>query len=774
MSVKKLSLFILYILLPVLIFGNELIHGPYMQDARPHQITIKWETKKAEIGKVIYGSDSLKLNLSIKENHGKKLHEITLKNLSSNTLYYYKCRWSGGESATGRFRTAPIKDSTPMRLAFTGDSRSDLAMCKKISDLIIKRNPNIVVHTGDIVASGKHLKQWETFLFHPMEKLLRNIPIYPVLGNHEQESPYYYDYFSIHNGKPWWSVNYGSVHLVGLDTNLPCDEGSEQYKFLLKDLKKNKKEWIIVVFHHPLFNSHPTRESSPLRFTLQPLFLKYGVDLVITGHDHYYLRTFPIGHMSENQDGVIHITTAGGGASLYPTIPKSYAAYHRSLYHFLLIDVTAQDLTVRAINDRDQCFDAIVINKQNEYPPAEFIEYEMVELEKKINLTLGKILPKSDAKGEIYFDTTFTVKTDFYLPVKGFYQWQSPEKWIISSNGKSLKIDKGGALTVKFKAKVNKNYFMPTPILKLHLEADNSSRNVIDHRPYQPYLGFRNQDLTFPLEKAAYKAAVLAPPGDIRPLLSFLDYYGSSRYAQAAVIALGSQIMQTHDKRIYAGLKRIIKKNPSDLNKYRIYPFYFLYNDFSHLEEWISVMDKVSAEQRTFSPRIICLLTDLENFHTRLVKNWYIAGPFITKNKNAAKIVLPPEKNQALSSVYKSANGTIVWKSYKQEGKIIDFLDYFKTYDLTDAAGAVFSVTEINAKKDGQILLLLGSNDDPTVWVNGKEVFKKYVGRSVRPCSDVIPVSVKKGKNKIMLKIAQRGGAWGLTLKISDWQNILQ
>ena len=766
----------LLLMLPLLIMGNELIHGPYMQDARATQITIKWETKEAEKGKVIYGTDSLKLSQTANEDKARTLHEITLKKLTPDSRYYYRCVWNGGKSLIGRFRTAPDKDSTPFRIAFVGDSRSDLKMCTKISDLIVKRDANIVIHTGDIVAGGRHLQQWETFLFNPAENLLRNVPIYPVLGNHEQESPYYYDYFSIHNGKPWWSVDYGSVHLIGLDTNLPCDVGSEQYNFLLEDLKKNKKEWTILVFHHPLFNCHPTREPSPLRYILQPLFMKYGVDLVITGHDHYYHRSYPIGNMSEKQDGIIHITTAGGGASLYPTIPTPYSAYHRSLYHFLTVDVTPQDLIVRAINDNNQCFDAIVINKQNEFPPEGFVEYKMFELEKSLNLSLGKVFPKSNAKGEIYFDTSFTINTDFYLPLKGHYQWEAPKSWKLESAVQDIKVAKGGKIEIKFKGRVDKDNFLPTPSLKLHLEVDNSGRDLIDHRPYQTYLGFRNQDLEFSLEKAAYEASVLSPPGDVQPVLTFLDYYSNSKYAYKAIVALGTQIMQTHDKRIYASLKQIIAKNPSDLNKYRLYPFFFLYNDFSHLEEWISLLNKLPQDQRSFSPRLICLLTDLDNFNSHLVKKWKIAGPFIAdKNINTAKFVFPPEKNPALNQKYKnSLNQTVVWRDYTQQGKSIDFIKMFDEREFADRPTAVYASTEITAKKDGKILFLLGSNDDSVIWINGKEVFRKDVGRGLSPCSDVIPLNIKKGKNNIMIKVANRGGDWGLTLKISDWQNILQ
>ena len=111
------------------------------------------------------------------------------------------------------------------------------------------------------------------------------------------------------------------------------------------------------------------------------------------------------------------------------------------------------------------------------------------------------------------------------------------------------------------------------------MEADNSGRNVTKHRPYQHYLGFRNQDLEFSLEEAGYKNAILSPPDDLAPIFNFLDYYPNSEHAYDVIVYLGGQILKTQDKQILTNLKELLKNNPSDLNKFRIYPFYFLFND---------------------------------------------------------------------------------------------------------------------------------------------------------------------------------------------------
>ncbi|KAA3618917.1 MAG: hypothetical protein DWQ05_05995 [Calditrichaeota bacterium] len=764
---------LIFILSASQLLGNERVHGPYLQDVRPSEITILWETESPAIGKVLFGKEADVLNMSVAENEPKSLHQVRLSNLQPRQQYFYKCVWHNGESAVGSFRTAPANETTPLRFAVVGDSRSDLVMCKKISDLIVASNPDIVLHSGDIVARGKNLHEWKTFLFDPMEELLRNIPIYPVLGNHEQESPHYYNFFPLHENKPWWSRDYGPVHIIGLDTSVPTDPQSEQYQFLLADLKQNTKEWTIVVFHYPLFHAHPTRPIYEFRYDWQPLFMEHGVDLALTGHDHYYHRSFPIGRMAEDQKGVVHITSAGGGASLYPIAPEPYSAYYRSLYHFLTIDVTENELEIRAIDQDNRVFDGIILNKNQDYSPANFVEYGMFELERKLKNQLGQLSPTNSKNNVVFFDTTFAIETDFYMPVSGHYEWQAGSAWKLKSSSKNFTLTPGQKLQIKFSGEVDKKNFMPTPELKLHLEADNSTRNVLGHRPYQRFLGFRNQDLHFSIEEAAYKNAVLSSVENLQPVFYFLDYYAESKYAYDVIVALGTRILRTQDRRILTNLETLLQKNPSDLNKFRIFPFYFLFNDFSHLEEWIAVMGRLPSEHLSFAPKLICTLTDLDFFNTNKVENWQLLGPFAAEKGQGLVHVYPPEQELNFTKKYDAGTGAEVqWHPYA--GKTIDLLKALTAPDFAFKEGIAYAHTTVSASKDGEILLLLGSNDDPAVWVNNKEVHRKKGGRSEQACQDMIIAPVKKGRNDILIKVGQHGGAWGLNLRISDWKKILE
>jgi hypothetical protein len=125
-----------------------------------------------------------------------------------------------------------------------------------------------------------------------------------ALGEDDTQSIRYRDYirhFDLEN--PFYSFDYQNMHYLamstGKDSVIPYANGSEQYQFINEDLSKAANnpniDWIIVYGYRPFFTSptlHPANEI--LRETYPPLFEKYGVDLVITSHNHNYQRSYPL------------------------------------------------------------------------------------------------------------------------------------------------------------------------------------------------------------------------------------------------------------------------------------------------------------------------------------------------------------------------------------------------------------------------------------------------------------------------------------------------
>ena len=140
----------------------------------------------------------------------------------------------------------------------------------------------------------------------PYKPLLdAGVKFYASLGNHDSREQRYYKLFNM-EGKLYYSFKAPrqDVRFIALETTYLVPE---QIKWLEEELKSSREDWKIVYFHHPLYSSGGTHGSDlKLRETLEPLFVKYGVSVVFSGHDHIYERILP-------QKGVQYFVTGSGG-----------------------------------------------------------------------------------------------------------------------------------------------------------------------------------------------------------------------------------------------------------------------------------------------------------------------------------------------------------------------------------------------------------------------------------------------------------------------------
>lgn len=131
------------------------------------------------------------------------------------------------------------------------------------------------------------------------------IPFYASLGNHDHPNQRFYKPFNM-GGQRYYTFEKNGVRFFALDSNY-MDQA--QHDCLEKELSSSKNTWKIAFFHHPLYSSGARHGSeADLRAVLEPLFLKYGVSAVFSGHEHFYERLKP-------QKGVAYFTS-GGGAKL--------------------------------------------------------------------------------------------------------------------------------------------------------------------------------------------------------------------------------------------------------------------------------------------------------------------------------------------------------------------------------------------------------------------------------------------------------------------------
>jgi predicted phosphodiesterase len=274
------------------------LKGPYLQNVRPDAITIMWESKEPAIGKVVFGKTP-SFGSAAAETASATIHELTLSGLEAETVYHYQVISGGVKSAVYTFKTSAKKDS-PFSFVVYGDNKNGPFNHEKNANLILSKNPHFVIHNGDLVDNGKVYKQWEKLFFTPARKMMSQIPLFPSLGNHENHAKHYYDFFSLPNNERWYSFDYGNAHFVVLDSDIKEKEKEawdEQLDWLREDLEKNTAVWTFVNFHHTILTAGGNYYDDGRIFRknlLHPIFEKYGVDIVLVGHDHNYERTYPI------------------------------------------------------------------------------------------------------------------------------------------------------------------------------------------------------------------------------------------------------------------------------------------------------------------------------------------------------------------------------------------------------------------------------------------------------------------------------------------------
>ncbi len=208
-------------------------------------------------------------------------------------------------SLPASFRTAPPMGSTAaMTMVFAGDSRSGLPQIQANMAYYEKIQALAWFFNGDMSPVGTQ-DEWNAW-FTTLQPVLRRRPLMPVQGNHETLADHYYAQFAlpVAPGLPVnlqehaWSLDIGNVHVIGLDANSETMVAG-QAPWLAADLQAAQSnpaiEWIVATMHQSPYSACPVHGSTAyVQKHWVPLFEKYGVDLVFSGHDHNYERSHPI------------------------------------------------------------------------------------------------------------------------------------------------------------------------------------------------------------------------------------------------------------------------------------------------------------------------------------------------------------------------------------------------------------------------------------------------------------------------------------------------
>jgi 3',5'-cyclic AMP phosphodiesterase CpdA len=254
--------------------------------------------------------------------------------------------------------TLPVKDGS-VRFAVIGDTGSGTDKQREVGTMMAQYRAafpfEFVLMMGDNMYGGEAPADFEKKFAEPYKALLDNkVKFYASLGNHDEALQTNYTNFNM-NGKEYYRFKKGNVAFYALNSNYM---DKKQVEWLESELSKDTSEWKVCFFHHPPYSSAKAHGSDPqLREVVEPIFLKYGVNVVLTGHDHVYERIKP-------QKGIYYFVSGAGGklrtGDVKDTSPITEKSYDRDL-HFMLFEVAGDQMYFQAISRTGETIDSGVI-----------------------------------------------------------------------------------------------------------------------------------------------------------------------------------------------------------------------------------------------------------------------------------------------------------------------------------------------------------------------------------------------------------------------------
>ncbi len=355
---------------------------PYLQFGTQNSMTVMWQTTVQAETHVQFG-ETIDCASSVECTQKGNIHTGRIGGLAAETQYFYRTvsKTKDGdylESDPKTFVTA-VKDSTPFAFAVVGDTQGNPKVAARISEMAWAQRPSFAIHAGDLVDQGNRDSDWTTEFFPSMHELISRVPIYTVLGNHEQNASNYFDYMDLPEPEFYYDFIFANAQFFMIDSNRKVDPESEQYQWLEKKLQTSTKTWKFVCHHHPPYSSDEddygnlwkanksTRGDTRIR-SLVPLYERYGVDIVWNGHIHSYERTWPIRDGSAVVDGgTIYTITGGGGGNLETPGPirPFFQNNVRRGHHYVMVYINGTSLEFKAFDLDDRLFDVMNIKKDS-------------------------------------------------------------------------------------------------------------------------------------------------------------------------------------------------------------------------------------------------------------------------------------------------------------------------------------------------------------------------------------------------------------------------
>jgi len=300
---------------------------PYAIVRDEASLYLRWRTAEPSQDLLTLYDENTKRELaSFAEDSPEQMHAVLIEQLHPGASTRYRIQGTNNAGMEGRLcLPRQGRESTffvvgdTQALTIPGSLDMELSR-QRMTIEAIAGDPlpgDFLVHTGDLVESG-NLPEYSGF-FRLIAPLSAKMPLFAVKGNHDDRSDLFIEAFGFPvagrlHGTDWHhfatenalfvflNLNFNSIQQVA-DTNRLLNLVLEEYR---------NKKWKFVFTHQPIYSNVEQDTNTPFRALFEPLFMKYGVDVVFSGHHHAYQRI--------SRNGIMYVVSGGGGAAGYSTL----------------------------------------------------------------------------------------------------------------------------------------------------------------------------------------------------------------------------------------------------------------------------------------------------------------------------------------------------------------------------------------------------------------------------------------------------------------------
>ena len=357
-----------------------LTRGPYLGSCTSDSVILAWKTNIKGDSLVLYDTNPRMLRSVSYDPAEVTQHAVQLTGMSAEERYYYQV-FIDGEPLTPAI---PFKTNTRGHyfsfIAF-GDSGTGGEQQYSVVEAMRGVDFDFAMVTGNVDQAGGAAENYDPHYFVPYKDFIRERCFWVSIGNHDVQvdrGKSLLDAFYLPSNNPqgterYYSFDYGNAHLVVLDSYRP-ELNEEMLAWVTRDLAAADAdpdvEWKLVFFHNPPYSSglHGLNPQDPGRWMADryvPLFQRYGVAMVFSGHLNFYERTcqFRRGECV-SEGGIVYVVSGGGGAPLSPNICSGQCPWSKKFVrtrHFVRVEVNGDWLLFEAIQEGGFVMDSFVL-----------------------------------------------------------------------------------------------------------------------------------------------------------------------------------------------------------------------------------------------------------------------------------------------------------------------------------------------------------------------------------------------------------------------------